>query len=254
MRAAMRALSIATAILWLTMGVFVATAIYSATLIRFDIEGPVLETQGSVVVLKLNITIQNEGFHDITNLTFKTYIFLARCLISISTSGPYSVEGGESEVLPHAIEVDFAKIAENKTLVRALILEDVPMNITFVIDLTYAYVVKTELEANFSSTWGALMSGFEVYAWRVIGGTLEVDISFTNNSPTSYQFQLEALNRTRGHVGISDPQGPVDPNSTFTGTVEIPLNMAYWTPSKWYLVAHIFIANVELAAEVWAYG
>jgi len=253
MRAAMRALSIATAILWLTMGIFVATAIYSATLIRFDVKGPILTTEDTAVVLKLNITIHNGGFHDITNLTFKTYIYLVRYPISVSVSGPYSVKSGGSEILPHAIRVDLAEIAENETLTRTLVLEDVYLNITLVIELAFAYVVKTELEANFTFPWGALMSGFDVYAWRVIGSTLEVDVSFANNSPLAYQFQLEALNSTRGHVGISDPQ-LMNPNSTFSGTVDIPLQMAYWTPAKWYLVAHLFVASVELVVEVWSHG
>ena len=252
MRLAIRGLSIATGILWLFMGVFVATALYSATQLDFNISSADVTGIGSAVSVGLNITIVNNGFHDITDLMVMSEVFLGPTPLSNSTSGPFTIRSGADQTIPHAIIVDLAELTGNETLVRILVFNDTWLNATITIRLTYAYMVEASLAANLSLPWGALMSGFTISDWRVIGNTMEVDLAFANKSPLPYQFKLEVLNETGGSVGISDPTA-VDAGTVFSGTISIPLQTAYMTAS-WHLVVHLLLGTLDLALEVMSHG
>jgi len=246
------ALSIATAILWLSMGVFIATAVYSATQLGISISDAQVGSDGLTVIVTFNITIDNGGFHDMTNVTLTAKILLGDLVVTTSTSGPFSIRSGELGRLPCVIEIDLVEAMSNMTLLRTLMTEDVDMNLTLAVDLFYAYMVGVELSTSFSAPWGAPMSGLEAHP-TVVGSTMDVDMSFTNNSPISYTFKLEVLNSTRGSVGFSDLQGPISPGQEFSKTISIPLDMAYWTPGEWYLMAHVMAGGYEVVFEVIAH-
>ncbi len=252
MRLAIRGLSIATGILWLFMGIFVATALYSATQLDFSISSANITGTGSVVSVSFNITIINNGFHDITGLTILSKVSLGPTPITNSSSGPFTISSRTNQTVPHAIAIDLAELVGNETLIRTLVFNDTWLNATITIMLTYAYMVEASLTANLSFPWGALMSGFTISDWRIAGSTMQVDLAFANNSPLPYQFQLEVINETGGRAGISDPTA-VDAGSVYSGTISIPLQMAYMTAS-WRLLVHIHLGTLDLALEVMSHG
>ncbi len=252
MRMAMRGLSIATGVLWLFMAVFILTALYSATQFGFEISSAEVNAVGSAIVLTLNITLSNGGFHDITDLLVRSWVFVNTTLLSNSTSGPFTIKGGETGSVAHDIIIDLADVAANKTLIRMLVLNDTILNVTLTVSLTYAYMVDAVIDANFSFPWGAPMSNLTVHGYRWTGTALEVDLSFVNKSPLAYNFSLEMLNSTGGSVGSSTTTH-IEASSAFSGTISIPVNTAYMTP-KWTLLAHVSLDTLDITVEVMSHG
>ena len=254
MKVTLRALSVVIGVLWLFLGVFIATVIYSATQIRIENISMSAEISGTAFYYNITITIFNGGFHDIRNLTITTAMIFnltGDVILNKSTVLP-AIGKGERGTLVHTIVLDLAALqAENAHAFRLLMLNDSDMTVVSSISLIYAYIFGTELTMNSTSRWGAPLSHMRIWAYNLSAGLLSFNMSFVNSSPMSYTFWVEVLNERGESLGNSS-QVSVLPGYMLMGRVGVPVDMALWTGSG-TVVAHLMVEGTHLALPVVEY-
>jgi len=250
----LRALAVATGLLWLFLGVFLATVIYSATQIRVEGMAATIRQEDASIIFSINVTIYNGGFHDITNLNIRTVMVLnltGDVLANASSTLP-AIRKRERGVLIHEVVLDLAALAQKPEVIKVLAFNDTAIDLAIYISLTYAYVFGTVLNMNSSVPWGAPMSGLVVKGYQFVGDALLVNMSFSNHSPMGYEIWLEALNDRGESLGTSDKVS-MSPGAAFDGAFEISiLHPELWTGSG-TLVAHVAIGETQLSLEVMEY-
>ena len=255
MRVTLRALSVATGLLWLFIGLFLATTIYSAMQIRIEEVGVSLpQVEGAALYYNITITIYNGGFYDIRNLTITTTMILnltGDLILSTSSMLP-AIGKGERGTLVHVVVLDLAAVqAENATVFRILMLNNSDITVVSSIGLLYAYTFWTELSTNFTAAWGAPLSGMRVWAYGLSGNVFSFNMTFVNSSPMSYSFWVEVLNDRGEVVGTSSPVD-VAPGYVFEGQVSVLVDPGLWTVSG-TIVAHLDVEGTHLSLPVVEY-
>ena len=255
MRVTLRALSVATGLLWLFVGLFLATAIYSAMQIGIEevsISPP--RVDGSALYYNITIAIYNGGFYDISNLTITTTMILNQTgdvILSTSSMLP-AIEKGGRGTLVHVVVLDLAAVQEeNAAVFRMLMLNNSDITVVSSIGLLYAYTFWTELSTNFTAAWGAPLSGMRVWDYELSGNVFSFNMTFVNNSLMSYSFWVEVLNDQGEVVGTSSPVD-MAPGYVLTGRVSVLVDLGGWTDSG-TIVAHLSVDGTHLSLPVVGY-
>ena len=255
MRVTLRALSVATGLLWLFIGLFLATTIYSAMQIGIEevsISPP--QVEGAALYYNITIAIYNGGFYDIRNLTITTTMILnltGDLILSTSSMLP-AIGKGERGTLVHVVVLDLAAVQEeNATVFRILMLNNSDINVLSSIGLLYAYMFWTELSTSFTAAWGAPLSGMRVWAYELSGNIFSFNMTFLNTSLMSYSFWVEVLNDQGEVVGAS---APVDVSSGrgLSGRMSIQVDLGRWTGSG-TIMAHLDVEGTHLSLPVVEY-
>jgi len=255
LRVTLRALSVATGLLWLFVGLFLATAIYSAMQIGIEevsISPPRVE--GAALYYNITIAIYNGGFYDISNLTITTTMILNQTgdvILSTSSMLP-AIEKGGRGTLVHVVVLDLAAVQEeNAAVFRMLMLNNSDITVVSSIGLLYAYTFWTELSTNFTAAWGAPLSGMRVWDYELSGNVFSFNMTFVNNSLMSYSFWVEVLNDQGEVVGTSSPVD-MAPGYVLTGRVSVLVDLGGWTDSG-TIVAHLSVDGTHLSLPVVGY-
>jgi len=255
LRVTLRALSVATGLLWLFIGLFLATTIYSAMQIGIEevsISPP--QVEGAALCYNITITIYNGGFYDIRNLTITTTMILnltGDAILSTSSMLP-AIEKGGRGTLVHVVVLDLAAVQEeNAAVFRMLMLNNSDITVVSSIGLLYAYTFWTELSTNFTAAWGAPLSGMRVWDYELSGNVFSFNMTFVNNSLMSYSFWVEVLNDQGEVVGTSSPVD-MAPGYVLTGRVSVLVDLGGWTDSG-TIVAHLSVDGTHLSLPVVGY-
>ena len=255
MRVTLRALSVATGLLWLFIGLFLATTIYSAMQIRIEgVSVSLPQVEGAGLCYNITIVIYNGGFYDIRNLTITTTMILNQTgdvILSTSSMLP-AIEKGERGTLMHIVVLDLAAIQEeNDAVFRILMLNNSDITVVSSIELLYAYMFWTKLSTNFTAAWGAPLSDMRVWAYELSGDVFSFNMTFVNSSPMSYSFWVEVLNDQGEVVGTSSPVD-MAPGYVLTERVDVPVDLGGWTGSG-TIVAHLDVEGTHLSLPVVEY-
>jgi len=236
MRVALRALGIATAVLWILVGAFVGLCIYSALKVSIKGISADYRIQGTTARMLMNVTIVNGGFFDITDLNLSTclYMPLVRAELNRSSTLVPAIRSGGEVNITHTFVLDIAAITARPAVLRALFLNSTDLVLIVSISLTYAYVFGVELSANQTVPWGAPLSNLRVSSpiLRLVGSEieLEVHVSFENEAPFSFSFWLRALNGHGDQIGTSETFS-IDTGASFSQLVSIKIPLSDWTGS-----------------------
>ena len=259
MRAALRAISIATTILWIFVGAFVGLTIYSATLMHieeFSGGGAFVDT---TFIVQVNVTLSNGGYFDITDIGILTSLCMPLTGVELNRSSTSvgAIRAGETKRISHQFELDVLSLLERPEVVRALLLNSTDLELVMSFSLTYALVFTIKIDANTSVPWGAPLSGFRVREYEASHVGTEVrlvlNVTFKNDAQLSFNFMLRAFDEHGTPIGESSPI-PITSKQAFNGTVVIPIPADRWTGRGWVVACVDLGLPKMLCTEVLRYG
>lgn len=183
MKQAIRALSIATTVLWILVVLFSATSIYSALKLSLGFGRPRASVSSEVLTVSLPFYIDNGGFYDLSDLNITTDINNHDgALISDSTTLVPLISRGSRVEENHNISVSWNDIISKDLTI--LLFQDSVFNIDISVKLKYAHAIPLQLSTNTTMPWGAPLANLS------IGEISFTPINFTHfqvNVPFSFE-------------------------------------------------------------------
>jgi len=259
MKAALRVISIATAILWIFIGAFIGLTIYSATLMRIEEFSGGGALVGSTFIVQVNVTLSNGGYFDITDIDILTRLYLpiAGVELNRSSTSVEAIRAGERKRISHQFELDMLSLLGRPEVVKVLLLNSTDLELVMSFSLTYALVFTIKVDANTSVPWGAPLSGFKVREYEISHVDAEVhlilNVTFKNDAQLNFNFMLRAFDEHGVFIGESSPIS-ITSDQAFNGTVVIPIPADKWTGKGW-VVACVDLDLPEVpCTEVLRYG
>lgn len=229
MKPAIRALTIATLILWTFIIAFAATAIYSVINLSKGIDfGEVQFFPSSKgVVLSLPFSINNTGYYDISELNVTTRMTAHNgTLLSLDETLVPLIASGSSIETAHNISIDLSDImAMDYT---ELFFNDSSFGFDAFVSLNFAYAIPVQISINMSVPWGAPLSNLSIGEISVPdNNTVVIPVSFENNSyfDIAGTMQLEVYNDIYELVTSGQTNLNVSSNSGYNEQVEMYLSI-----------------------------
>lgn len=182
MKQAIRALGIATKILWVLVIIFSVTAVYSAANLRISIGKTETSVSDSTISLSTPLFINNTGFYEITDLNITTQVkdHDNRTISTSTTLVP--------KILPNNnIQKTYNITLNIKNLTRELshlAFNDSVFNIRTSATLRFANIVPIQLSTNSTMPWGAPLYNFSIgdISLNYTKKTLIIPLSFENHA------------------------------------------------------------------------
>jgi len=186
MKHAIRALGVATSILWMVFLFFVVTAGYSALNFKAETEKAQVSTSNETLRILIPFKISNAGYYEITELNVTTKV-LGRngTVISKSTTLIPRVPKESSLSKSHNVSINIKELLLN---FPDYLVEDSNLTLENTVQLRFAKVLPICVSANMSMQWGAPLRGLHVKqkSLRPYNSThseVAFEISFENGSP-----------------------------------------------------------------------
>jgi hypothetical protein len=229
MKQAIRALSIATKILWIILIIFSITAAYSAANLRVNFGKPTTSFSDGIISLSTPFSIDNTGFYEITDLNITTHIKdHDNKVVSTSTTIVPTIPPNRNIQETHNITLNL------KNLTRELLylaFNDSILEMHTFVALRFANAIPIQMSTNATMQWGAPFYNFSIgeislnYAQKM----LTVPLSFENHAFFSVNgtMRLEVYNSENEQISIAQIIVEVASGSRFEGFVEMSVD-----PSK----------------------
>ena len=238
MKQAIRALTIATTVLWILLVAFSATSIYSALKLSFGFGEPRASASSEVLTMSLPFYVDNGGFYDISDLNVITAIHSNDgTLISNSTTLiPLISRGGRVDTA-HNISISMdAVISKNLT---SLLFQDSVFDIDVLVTLIFAHAIPLQLSSNMTLPWGAPLANLSIGEISFIPINLThfriiTPISFENHSffALNGTLTLKLIDGQNQNVGAGATNISVPPMNGCSTQVEVVVPSDSRTPTE----------------------
>ena len=226
MKPAIRALGLATTILWILIIVFSVTALQS--IINLDIgfgEAQIFPSSKGMM-FSLPFFINNTGYYDISELNVTTRITdYNGTLLALSKTFVPLVSRGSSVETAHNISVDLRDVMSMDYI--QLFLNDSFFGLDTSIALNFAHIIPLQISTNATIPWGAPFSNFSVGEISVspdyndTHGEVVIPLSFENHAffGITGTMQLETYNDVNELVASGKTDLDVPSQHTYEGQV-----------------------------------
>jgi hypothetical protein len=222
MKAAIRALSLASIVLWVAILVFSVTAIQSVMNLDFQVGEIQTIPVGERVIFSLPFQIKNSGYYDIATLNVTTQI-LDYTGISIEVSEtliPVISRGNRVETA-HNISINVYDVMSTDYI--HLVLHDSFFDLQTFVSLNFAHAFPIQISLNASMPWGAPFSNFSVGdisvspEYNSTHGEIRIPVTFENHSILAITgtLHLEILNDKEEVVTSGQTEVTVQPGNTY---------------------------------------
>jgi len=228
MKQAIRALSIATKILWILVLIFSITAVYSAANLRISFGEPETSFSDGIILLSTPLFINNTGFYEITNLNITAYVEDRNKTVSTSTTVVPIIPPEKNIQKTHNITLNLKNLTKE---LPYLAFNDSVFNIHTFVALRFASVIPIQMSTNATMPWGAPLYNFSIgeislnYAKKIV----TVPLSFENHAFFSVNgtMRLEVYNSKNERIDTAEVMIEVFSGSKFEDFVKISVD-----PSK----------------------
>jgi len=253
MKQAIRALTIATLILWILLIVFAITAVYSVMNLDIDFGETQFFPSNEDVVLSLPFFFNNSGYYDISELNVTTRVtdYNGTLLALSETFVPLVASGSNVETV-HNISIDLNDLFMEYT---EILFNDSSFELDAFIALNFAHAIPVQMSINMTIPWGAPLSNLSIGEIFVLSDnrTVVIPVSFENHSYFDIvgTMQLEVYNDvdelvTSGQTDLDVPSyygynEPVEAYSsledvlklTESGKVHLVFEFPMFTAEQW---------------------
>jgi len=203
MKQAIKALSLATKILWIIIIIFSITAVYSAASLRISMDKPKISFSDGIIALSTPIFINNTGFYEITNLNITTHIKNRdNKTVSTSTTIVPIIPSNNNIHRAHNITLNLKNLT---TELPYLAFNDSVFDIHTFVALRFANIIPIQMSTNATMLWGAPLYNFSIgeisinhakkriavplsfenHAFFNINGTIRLEVYSINNEQIS---------------------------------------------------------------------
>jgi len=255
MKPAIRALTIATIILWTFIIAFAATAIYSVMNLGIDFGETQFFPSSKGVVLSVPFSINNTGYYDISELNVTTRVTDDNgTLLALSETLVPLIASGSSIERAHNTSIDLSDImAMDYT---ELFFNDSSFGFDAFVSLNFAYAIPVQMSINMSVPWGAPLSNLSIGEISVPdNNTVVIPVSFENHSYFDMvgTMQLEVYNDMDEPVASGQTNLNVSSHSGYNEQVEMHLSLGDTLPESGEI--HFVFESPMFTAEQWiTYG
>jgi len=229
MKQAIRALSLATKILWILIIFFSITAVYSAANLRISFGEPKTSFSNGIISLSTPLFINNTGFYEITSTNITTHIKdRDNKTISASTTIMPTIPPNHNIQKTHNITLNLKNLTKEFPY---LAFNDSVFNIHTFVALRFANVIPIQMSTNATMLWGAPLYNFSIgeISLNHAKKRLIVPLSFENHAFFSVNgtMRLEVYNCENEQISTAEVLIEVTPGSRFENSVEMNVD-----PSK----------------------
>lgn len=229
MKPAIRALGIATIVIWIFLIVFVATAVYSVMNLGVGFGEVEFFPSSNGVVLSLPFFINNTGYYDISELNISTRIIDSNgTLLKLSQTFVPLVSRGSNVEAAHNISIESDDIMERIELV----FNDSSFVFDTSITLNFANIVPVQMSMNMTMPWGAPLSNVSVgeisrLPFNATHDRVVVPLSFENHSffDVTGTMNFEIYNDVEELVTSGETSLDVQSESTYDEQVDMYLSL-----------------------------
>lgn len=181
MKQAIRALAIATLILWILLIAFAITAVYSVMNLDIDFGETQFFSSDENVVLTLPFFINNRGYYDISELNVTTHVkdYNGTMLALSETLVPLIASGSNVETA-HNISITLTDILSIGY--TEFLFNDSSLELDAFVALNFAYAIPVQIYMNLTIPGGAPLSNLSSEYVPPENNTLVIPVSFENHS------------------------------------------------------------------------
>jgi len=230
MKPAIRALGIATIIIWIFLIVFAATAVYSVMNLDTDFREAEFFSSSNGIVLSMPFFINNNGCYDISELNITTRIVDSNgTFLTLSGTFIPIVSRGSRVEAAHNVSIESSDMTEH----MELLFEDSSFVVDASIALKFANIVPVKMSMNMSVPWGAPFSNVsmgEIFhlPFNATHERVVVPLSFENHSffDLAGTMELEIYNDGEELVTSGETSLDVQSQSSYNEQVDIYLSLA----------------------------
>ena len=186
MNIAIRALKIATVILWLIIIFFAVTAVYSVMNLGVNVGEAQMLPSSKGILFSLPFSINNTGYYEIADLNLTTRATDPDgALLDLTETVVSSIPHGSNVNATHTIAIDLDDILSMDH--ASLLLEDSDFNVEIFAGLNFARAVPVQLSMNTTIPWGApfaqfSLGGISVSAHNLTHTKASIQVSFENHA------------------------------------------------------------------------
>ena len=230
MKPAIRALGIATTIIWIFLIAFSVTAVYSVMNLGIGFGEAQFFPSSEGVVLSLPFFINNSGYYDIYELNITTRIKDSNgTFLTVSETFVPLVSTGSNVEAAHNISIELSDVMER----IELIFSDSFFVFDTFVTLNFAHIVPVQLSMNMTVPWGAPFSDvsvgeISVDSFNSTHVRVVVPLSFENHSffDITGTMQLEMYNDMDELVTSGETSLDVQSQNTYNEQVDMYLSLA----------------------------
>jgi len=247
MRQAIRALGLATTVLWIFVLIFMGTVFYSLANLGVGVSQSKAFPSNEGLMMSLPLLVNNTGFYDISELNLTTYITDCNgTLVSASTTYVPSISRGSSVEQAHNISINLNEfVLRNLTY---LFFNDSVLNVDTFVTLKFAQTIHFQMSTNTTVPWGAPLYNFSVeeISYNLTNRTLTVPIGFENHSPFDVNgtVRLYVYDDKNEQVGSEEITVIATSRSGYKERIEVPVNLSKPTERG---QVHIFIETAQFS-------
>lgn len=226
MKQTIRALGVATTILWIAFLFFIVTAGYSALNFKVELGQARVSVSDGVLRMSIPFKISNAGYYDVTELNITTRVLEENgAIISESATFIPEVPRGSNMTETHDVSVNLKELVLD---FPSYLFEDSHLTLEQIVGLRFAKVFPLQVSANATMQWGAPLRNLS--AEQVFRGPHNsthskagFEIRFENGSPfdVSGVMEAEVYNEEGKLLGSVTSRLEVAPNSVFSQEVMV---------------------------------
>jgi len=181
MKQAIRALAIATLILWILLIAFAITAVYSVMNLGINFGETQFFSSNDNVVLSLPFSINNQGYYDISELNVTTHVTdYNGTLLALSETFVPLIASGSNVETAHNISITLTDILSMGY--TEFLFNDSSFELDTFVALNFAHAIPVQISMNLTIPWGAPFSNLSIEYIPPENNTLVIPLSFENHS------------------------------------------------------------------------
>jgi len=251
MKPAIRALGIATIMIWIILIVFVVTALYSVMRLGIGFGEPQFFPSSMGIVLSLPFSLNNSGYYDISKLNITTSITDSNgTTLSMSDTFVPLVSKGSNVEAAHNITIELSDVMEN----IGLLFNDSFFVFDTFVSLNFAHFVPVQLSMNMTVPWGAPFHNLSVGEIQSNNDSIVVPLSFENHSffDITGTIELDVYNDVNELVATGESSLDAPSQQPYEGQIDMPADVSKLTESG---RVHFIFWTPIFAVERWVpYG
>jgi hypothetical protein len=260
MKQAIRALAIATLILWILLIAFAITAVYSIMNLGIDFGETQFFSSDDNVVLSLPFSINNPGYYDISELNVTTHVTdYNGTLLALSETFVPLIASGSNVETAHNISIDLNDLFMGYT---EFLFNDSSFDLETFISLNFAHAIPVQISMNMTIPWGAPFSNLSIGEISVLPynsthSEVVIPLSFENHSFFDIvgTMRLEVYNDVDELVTSGQTSLDVPSNDRYVGQVEMYLSIGDRSKLTESGNLHLVFESPMFTVEQWvSYG
>jgi len=255
MKQAIRALGIATKILWIIVLVFAITGVYSAVNMRTGLGKTEISLSNSTITLSIPFFINNTGFYEITDINITTYIKdHDNKTISTSTTIVPTLPPSNNIQKSHNITLNISNLTRE---FQYLAFNDSVFNTYTLVTLRFAKIIPVQISTNATMPWGAPFYNFSLgdISLNYAEKRLIIPLSFKNHNTffnINGTMRLKVYNENDEQISTTEVPIEVPAGSGFRGSVEMEVDLSKLTPEgQIYIFFETPMFNVGPVIKSW---